>query len=252
MSDRRNLVRTLSWVGLAAAAAGVGLLALLPATASAGEFTVTQCGGTGSWFDGQYSRLGGVDRVNVLSGCRTPSQDRVGIYQDRRGGSFSVSEGGQYLWRAPVGISVTGVSLRAKLKDANGLQASVSGRAGGAESDLDGGRPRDGSVVEARWSNRSRPLDSLAVRLRCNRQGGCPNRADSVKGFFEVLAVELQVADEAPPALDRSGELFGTAAAGSWLGGTVGYSLNASDLGSGLSEVALRVNGFPVNLPAPA
>ena len=252
MRARRNRTRTLGRAGLIAAAVGMGLLALLPGAATAGEFSVTQCGGAGSWFDGQYSRLGGVDRVNVLSGCRSVSQDRVGIYQDRRGGSFSVSEGGQYLWRAPAGISVTGISLRAKLKDANGLRASVSGRAGGTEIDLDGGLAHDGSVVEARWSNRLRPLDSLAVRLRCNRQAGCPNRADSVKGFFEVLAVELQVADEAPPALDRSGELFGTAAAGSWLGGAVGYSLNASDIGSGLSEVVLRVNGFPVNLPAPA
>ena len=246
-----RLARRAFRVAFLSAAALAGVV-FSPGGASAGEFPVVQCGGAGSWFDGQYSRLTGVNRVNVLSGCRSAAEDRVGVYQDRRGGSFSEAEGGHYQWRAPAGLSVVGLNVRAKLKDANGLRAAITGRAGGSDLDLDAGLPHDGSVVEARWSNRSRPLDSFSVRLRCNRAAGCPNRPDSVKSFFEVMAVEFQVDDSRAPSLDGSGELVGAAAGGRWIGGAVNYSVAASDVGAGLSDLTTRVNGFPVQVAGPA
>jgi hypothetical protein len=233
-------------------AMALALLALLPATALGGEFDFSQCGPDGTSLDGQYSRLGAVDRVDVRAGCRRGGQDRLGVYQDRRGGSFREGEGGQYVWRAPAGLAVVSLAIRARLKDANGLRAAIAGRAGGSDVDLDGSLAHDGSVVVARWSSRSRPIDAVIVRLRCNRTGGCPNRASSVKSFFEVLGIELRVLDSRAPSLDGSGDLFATALEGRWLNGTVGYSVSAADVGSGLEGVALRVNGFPVPLDPPA
>lgn len=234
---------------LSLVAAGATWLALapglaLPGTATAGEFGFAQCGGSASGFDGRYSRLEGVDRVNVLTGCHPTGQGRAGVYQDRRGGQFAEAEGGQFVWRVPPGLSVSGVTVRAKLKDANGLRAAIAGRTDGTEVDLDAGLAHDGSVVEARWS--TRPLDSVLLRLRCNRPSGCPNRPDSGKAFFEVLSIEFRVADTRPPSLDGSGELFATASDGRWLGGIVDYALTGSDIGSGLSGFTLRVNGYPV------
>ena len=243
----RVLLAALGWAALFAS-----LFASAPAPAGAGEFTFVQCGSGGLRFDGRYARLGDTNRVAVRAGCRATADDQLGVYQDRRGGAFREGEGGQYLWQAPEGLALVGVTFRSKLKDANGLRAAVVGRAGGRILDLDDGLQHDGSVVSARWVDRSAPLDSVVTRLRCNRSEGCPNRPDSVKAFFELLGLELRVDDRRPPTLAGSGRLFEADAGGQWLAGSVGYSVRAADTGSGIRGLDLRVNGFPVPVPQPS
>lgn len=227
------------------------LVALPPAPAGAGEFTFSQCGSGGHQLDGRYLRLGDADRVNVRSGCRPAAGDLLGVYQNRQGGMFREGEGGQYVWKAPEGLALVGVSVRSRLRDANGLRASVVGRAGEASHDLDGNLAHDGSVVEARWLDRARPLDSVLTRLRCNRSAGCLNQSDAVKAYFEVLGLQITVDDRRSPVLNGFGQLFEPAASGRWLAGSVGYSVRAGDAGSGVRELVLRVNGYPVPLAQP-
>ncbi len=133
----------------------VGSLGLLLGTttspAGAGEFAFAQCGAIGIELDGRFSRLGQTDRVDVRAGCRPSSGDLLGVYQDRRGGSFREGEGGQYVWRAPEGIGVVGLSVRARLRDANGLRAALVGRAADRRIELDRDLERDGREVLARW-----------------------------------------------------------------------------------------------------
>jgi hypothetical protein len=233
----------------------VGSLGLLLGTttspAGAGEFAFAQCGAIGIELDGRFSRLGQTDRVDVRAGCRPSSGDLLGVYQDRRGGSFREGEGGQYVWRAPEGIGVVGLSVRARLRDANGLRAALVGRAADRRIELDRDLERDGREVLARWLDRSRPLDSVLARLRCNRASGCPNRADSVKGYFEVRGIEILADDRHPPALAGGGGLFGFESGAGWLAGRVGYSLRAFDVGAGIAELELRVNGYPVEVAEP-
>ena len=138
------------WAGIAALAGAFGLvLAVGVPGSAAGEFSFAQCGGLGGAFDGQYSRLGRADRVDVVSGCRPGGQGKVGVYQDRKGGQFQEAEGGVFAWRAPAGISVTGLTVRARLRDANGLRASISGRSSGDDLDLDGVGVRDAARAAA-------------------------------------------------------------------------------------------------------
>ena len=236
---------------LAGAALFFCLLALPVGPAGAGEFTFSQCGPGGQQLEGRYLRLGDADRVNVLSGCRPAADDLLGVYQNREGGTFREGEGGQYLWKAPEGLVLVGVSVRSRLKDANGLRAAVVGRAGERSQDLDGNLAHDGSVVEARWLDRSRPLDSVLTRLRCNRTAGCINQSDAVKAYFEVLGLQITVDDRRGPVLTGSGQLFESAAGGRWLAGSVGYSVRAGDAGSGIKALELRVNGYPAPVVQP-
>ena len=237
--------------GAGALASLVLLLGYPLPPAGAGEFAFSQCGPAGAALDGRFSRLGPVDRVDVKSGCRAGSGDLLGVYQDRRGGPFGEGEGGQYLWRAPEGISVVGLSIRARLRDANGIRAALVGRSGARSLDLDDGLAHDGREVTARWLDRSRPLDSVLTRLRCNRASGCPNRPDSAKGFFEVRGIEILADDRRSPAVTGAGDLFRPAPRNRWLAGPVEYSLRASDTGSGVAGIGLRVNGYPIEIPEP-
>lgn len=247
-SNRKRAVRT----------AGVGLLVALlfvlhgsPSPARAGEFAFSQCGTSGAALDGRYLRLGQADRVDVRAGCRAGAGDLLGVYQDRRGSAFREGEGGQYLWRAPEGIAMVGVSVRARLRDANGLRAALVGRAGSRSVDLDSDLAHDGTAVHAHWLDRNRPLDSILSRLRCNRSSGCQNRPDSGKGYFEVRQIEILADDRRPPQLAGYGELFGEQGRTRWLAGPVGYSLRATDAGAGIAGLELRVNGYPVELDGP-
>ncbi len=233
------------------ALAGAALFAWLVAPAGAGQFTFSQCGAAGHQLDGRYVRLGDADRVNVRPGCRPAAGDLLGVYQNREGGMFREGEGGQYLWKAPEELALVGVSVRARLRDANGLRAAVVGRAGERSHDLDGNLAHDGSVVEARWADRSRPLDSVMTRLRCNRSAGCLNQSDAAKAYFEVLGLQITVDDRRAPTLDGSGQLFEPDAGGRWLAGSVGYSVRAVDAGSGIGGLELRVNGYPVPVVQP-
>ena len=179
-------------LALTLAAAVAGLLGAGPA--GAGEYPIRQCAGSDNdGFSGEYFQMNTLDRVHVVSGCVPGGADKIGIYQDRSGLRFQNSGGGQFIWGPVPGLQIVGTTLTAKLRDANGIKARVSGpSAQWGDFDLYEGQPHDGQVRTTRWSGETQRPDLVTVRLRCERLDGCANEPDGPKAFVELFDLEIR------------------------------------------------------------
>ena len=227
-------------------------LGVLPSNAAAGPFTLKQCLGSDfQGFSGEYRNINTLDRVDVISGCRPGEPTKIGIYQDRSGRPVQGSGGGQFLWSPDSSIRITGTTFSAKLRDVDGMRAQLLGpRSAGGTTMLDEGQPHDGQIRTMRWSGEDLAPDLVIARLWCVRTAGCENDPDTPKAFLEIFDMEIQGRDFLPPLLDASGDIWNRSQLGGWLRGPVGYRIDASDRGSGVSGAELEVNGLTVNLPA--
>ncbi len=227
------------------------LLAVAGTPAFAGEFPVKQCRGSlFEGFFGEYGQPTTVDRVDVVRGCTPNGSGKIGVYQDRSGASAPSGSGGQFIWATGTGIRIVGSTVTAKLKDANGIRASVFGfNQVSGPIDLYDGQPHDGELRTTRWATTGPKADLVVARLICNREAGCPNEADGPKAYFEIFDLELVAEDYIPPSVTFAGELGGLGDSGRWVRGEHRYSVAASDWGSGVARAFLEVNGFEVDLP---
>ena len=240
-------------IGRAVAASLVAVAlagAIEAAPASAGEFPVKQCRGSGhESFFGEYGTPSTVDRVDAVNGCGLGGPGKIGVYQDRSGPTIPFGAGGQFIWAPGTGIRIVGSSLTAKLREANGMRPSVFGSnlATGA-IDLDGSEALDGETRTTRWTSAGSFANLVVARLMCVRKAGCANAADVTKAYFEVFDLEMTASDFIAPSLELSGSLDRLTGSGQWVRGSQGFSLAASDLGSGVARAVLDVNGFEVRL----
>ena len=232
------------------------LLAIAPvftvSQAEAGQYTVRQCAGASFRdFLGTYHQMGSVDRVNVANGCNTSGSGKVGVYQNRGGSKIPYGGGGQFIWGVPNGIEVIGTAITSRLRNANGIRASL--QALGSDLStlyLGDGEPHDGELRTARWSDASRPRTVIVARLSCDLGNGCENLPSSTKSYFEVTDSEFISRDLRSPTVAGSGQLHDWGGDWQWHHGEATARVTGSDIGSGVSGVYLEVNDFRVD-PAP-
>lgn len=225
---------------------------LMPSKADAGAYTVKQClGARYEGFSGEYFNMNTLDRVNVVNGCNDAGVGKVGIYQDRSGRPVQGSGGGQFMWSPDPSIRITGTTFNAKLKDVNGMRAQLIGpRSAGGQTMLDEGHAHDGQVRTMRWSGDALAPALVIARLWCVRTDGCENNPDTPRAYLEIFDMEIQSRDFLPPTLEASGAIWERSYLGGWLRGPVGYRIDSTDRGSGVSGAELEVNGLTVDLPA--
>lgn len=231
------------------------LLVLLPglhfaSPAAAGDYPIRQClGSAQSGFSGDYFQMNTLDRVDVVRGCVVGGANKIGIYQDRSGKKVQSAGGGQFMWSPVPGLQIVGTTFTAKLRDANGIKASLGGpSAQWGPIVLDEGLPHDGTTRTTRWSGEVRRPDLIVVRLRCEWANGCPNEPGGQKAFVEVFDMEIRSRDVAPPRLTPSGLLWDRLQSGGWFRGPAAFRIEAYDPGSGVAGAGLEVNGFEVDL----
>jgi hypothetical protein len=244
--------RVIGRIALAALAATLLVGAMQSSPAIAGEFPVKQCSGSAHLgFFGEYGTPSTIDRVDVVSGCVPGGASKIGVYQDRSGSAIPFGAGGQFIWAPGTGVRIVGSSLTAKLREANGMRPSVFGSFLSTGSiDLDGTEPLDGELRTTQWNGTANPADLVVARLVCVRESGCANTSSVVKAYFEIFDLEMTARDYIAPSIEFSGDLRDQVGSGRWMRGSAGYSVAASDWGSGLSRLLLDVNGFEVRLPA--
>ena len=221
-----------------------------PGAATAGEFPIRQCEGAAhKGFSGDYFQMNTLDRVHVVSGCVPGAPTKIGIYQDRSGLRFQAFGGGQFMWAPLPGLRIVGTTVSAKLRDANGIKASVTGpSAQWGDFDLYEGQPHDGQLRTARWSGETRRPDLVVMRLECRWANGCPNEADGPKAFAEIFDLEIRTRDVAAPQMTPSGTLWEGVDRGDWQRGSGSVAVEAYDPGAGVARAWLEVNGFEVGL----
>jgi len=219
--------------------------------ASAGDFSVRQClGASFQDFFGTYDQLGG-DRVDVVSGCAGSGANKVGVYQDKNGSALSFGTGGQFLWNSPFGVAIWGTAITGKMNDENSIEVSMHGASSSwPNADLDQGYAHDGVSRTMSWTNRSQPVSLIVARLSCRRDSGCSNEASDPKAYFEITDLEFKTSDTRAPTLTPSGVLWDLGATWKWHRGSVGYQVNAQDVGAGIARSFLLINNLRLDLPA--
>jgi hypothetical protein len=222
------------------------------APAGAGEYPIRQCeGAIHDGFSGDYFQMNTLDRVDVVRGCAPGGANKIGIYQDRSGLRFQTSGGGQFMWSPVPGLQIVGTTVTAKLRDVNGIKATVSGpSAQWGAFDLYEGQPHDGQLRTTRWTGETRRPDLVVVRLRCEWANGCPNDPDGAKAYVEIFDLEIRSRDVAAPQLTPSGMLWERSGSGGWYRGDGSLGIESYDPGSGVARAWLEVNGFEVDLGA--
>lgn len=235
-------IRILMTIGLSILA----VAAFYESEARAGSYTIKQCEGAQYVeFQAPYMSVNGGRNVDVVRGCDIANIGKVGIYQDRSGPSMSYGNGGQFLWEAPVGVSITATEFTSRLKNANGIKAQLLGWDGSNFTYLDGGFTHDGIERRSSWNSTVNPQPMIVVRLICQETSGCENRNTSAKAFLEVTDVEFTAQDTISPQIGGSGELWEWAD-GKFHRGWASIRVDASDQGSGIASTWLEVNGLRV------
>ena len=237
----------------AAMLCAVGFISVFASTTEAGTFTMRQCSGANQIdFQGAYGSINGSDVVDVVSGCTSAGSGKIGIYQDRSGHKLTFGDGGQFAWEPSPGTGVIGTQFSARLKDANGIQANLTGFNGTTNTDLDDGVAHDGNEWVSSWSNPANPQSFVSVHLGCASISKCANDPDSAKAFVEVTDVEFRVEDTVAPVANGSGTLWSWGSDGLYHRGSASVTIGAIDRGAGIAAAWAEVNGLRIDFAAPS
>jgi hypothetical protein len=151
-----------------------------------------------------------------------------------RGASRPDSWGG-WVIRAPSGIAIEGLSLKAAARRRGGQIAELLAEHQGRRMRF--GRPGLG-LSRFRWSGA--PARALVARLRCDRPFGCPRGRGS---RLRIKRVALVLGDVVDPTLRLEGSLFEPGSRR----GTETLAPAATDIGGGVRRFLVQVNGVPVS-----
>lgn len=235
---------------LAAAVIVVAAVALAAAPrAGAGVYKVAQC----HWLEGiEYPNVGGRPWVDIVSnltypvnvdGCRSGSTDwAIRINNNARAQALKE---GSVSWTAPPGTEIAAVAVQAKLRRELGHKARLElYDARGARTVLMRGGTGPTGFVQKSYS--SRPQRKFVAKLVCDLGNGkdCDR---SVHAKTWIRNVRLDIRDTAPPKL--VGGITGSLFAGpldSWARGNRTVGAQASDVGAGLRQIEVQVNGEAV------
>jgi len=216
---------------------------MAPSPAVAGTYEVVQCDRANRAFpDARFHRVNGGD-YGFLYRCE---EDEDGNSLQIR--SITGSPKGRYgriSWSAPAGGRIVAIDVEGRLRSDAGHEARLSFLgAGGGEM----GRIATGREAATGFRRFSRTLSDggrpgFAATLTCT-VAVCPD-SDRAKAW--IRSVRLKIQDGTPPVAAVGGSLLTSG----WHrgGGTIGSF--ATDVGSGVRRVEVRVNGTAVP-PSPA
>jgi hypothetical protein len=162
-----------------------------------------------------------------------PGGDGLVVGRDR--GPTRPGAWGAWVIRAPSGIAIAGLSLKAAARRRVGQVPELLVDSGGEPALF--ARPA-GGLRRFRWSGP--PVRALIARLRCGVRSGCTRGAGS---RVRVKRVALVLDDVVDPTLSVGGSLF---EAGSRRGMET-LAPAATDLGGGVRRFLVQVNGEPVS-----
>ncbi len=223
------------------AAALAALLTLLVAAgpASAGEFTVAQCGPANpAYSDARFDRTDGA-YYELSRDCGNPAQAsalKVGNLAAAPNGAE-----GRIAWTAPPGLHVIGVSAEANLRRDGGHRARLSYLDGSGEQ---AGRIATGLDQPASFERYTDRLTGsgragFAAQLICLS----PSRCDrSAQARAWIRNVQLNLRDGSPPSVSGAGPLIGSG----WVRGPAELVVTLGDSGGGLRHLNVAVNGVAV------
>ena len=156
-----------------------------------------------------------------------------GLVVNRDRGASPPGTWGAWVIRAPTGIAIEGLSLRAAGRQRGGQVPELLVDAGGQPAPF---ATPVGGLKRFRWSGA--PAAALVARLRCRRPSGCTRRGARVR----VKRIALVLEDVIDPTLSLDGSLFES---GSRRGSETLAPL-AADAGVGVRRFLVQVNGEPV------
>jgi hypothetical protein len=207
-----------------------GLALLAPARAHAGAYRAALCNPELGAYHGDAAFERNSRRFSPETSCGT---DGDGLVVHRRRGASRLGAWGAWVIRAPAGIAIEGLSVKA-----------AGRRRGGHVPELlvDPATSKPfasptGGLKPFRWSGA--PAREFAARLRCRRRSGCA----SARGTrVRIKRIALRLDDGVDPTLRSDGSLF---EAGSRRG-TETIAPVGADVGGGIRRFLVQVNGEPV------
>jgi hypothetical protein len=217
------------------ALAALGVLAALalawPAAAQGGTYRAALCNPDLPAYhaDATFERTSRRYRSDASCGV-----GGNGLHVGRDEGAAGAGTWGAWVVRAPRGLAISGLSVKAAGRAQHGQVPELV---------LDSAvRPRPFArptteLQPFRWAGA--PSRTFAARLRCRRHSGCPRGRG---GGIQVKRVALVLDDAVEPALRLDGSLF---APGSRRGFQTAAPA-AGDVGGGVRRILLQVNGEPV------
>jgi hypothetical protein len=239
MGSRATAGRKLRRAALAVAVCVAALLALTPAPARAGRYSVAQCDRSNRAYpDAIFERQFAGDYAFAF---RCEEDEDANSLQIHSLTGAPSNRYGRISWAAPPGAALVGVNVEARMRNDMGHQARLSWLdAAGNEA----GRIATGSDEPGGFSTFDRQLGDggrarFAASLNCVRSDGC-RYSDQARNW--IRSVKLTVEDRAAPGVSISG---GLTAAG-WHRGVQAFDVAAFDFGGGLRAVDVRVNGTQV------
>jgi hypothetical protein len=214
------------------------LAVLLPSPATAGEYTVHQCGAANrASDDARFNRVNGGD---YAFGKHCGQNAHGNSLQVRNISSAPRNNRGEIAWIAPDGTRIHAVRVTASLRSDAGHRARLLylGDGGGEVGRLATGADAPGGFATLSGRPASGRRGFAAV-LRCESAPSCPHSTQARTWLREL---QLTVRDSAAPTLALAGSLL----APGWRRGAGALAVNAADRGSGLSSVTVTVNGVAV------
>ncbi|MEZ5154891.1 MAG: Ig-like domain-containing protein [Solirubrobacterales bacterium] len=220
----------------AAAALAVGAGLSSPVSAVAGTYEVVQCDRANrDYADARFDRVNGGD-YGFLYRCE--EDEDANALQIRPITGSPKGRHGRISWHAPTGARIAAVEAEARLRDDAGHEARLAwiGEDGSEAGRIAGGSDDATGFRDFRREPGAAGRPGFAAILGCEDRSGCPA---SERAKTWIRSVHLTIADVRPPAVLPGGSL----SSGGWHrgGGTLGVV--ASDEGSGVRAVELRVNG---------
>ncbi len=230
----------------------IGLLAmvLMPASAEAGVYRANECAVTP---DGSYSGFPDAAWWNnsaYLQGHACNASDSLSSGKLHIGHppiTFSISSYAQWTWTAPAGTHFSSVTFSGNLQCASGHYATAGYIAGGAVagyfSPCSGGVPTTNGADFTAVSAAGSRLDGVFAAMGC-----VPNCVWSgTPAHAWIGHLQVEIADTSTPTVTALG---GSLLAGGVRRGTESLVIQGSDVGGGIRDAIVRVNGAQVATPS--
>lgn len=208
------------------------------AGAAAGEYTLVQCDPLHRGLAAASFDRGGDPYYRIRRDCSSASGAAVKLDNVA---AAPVGAEGRVSWTTPIGATVIGAAVRARLRSHGGHRARLR------FLDADGeqaGIVATGANEPATFRRYSASLSGggrhgFAAILTCTLADGCARSANAHSWLRDI---RLTVRDSSLPSLSLLGDIFSPG----WLRGnrTLGY--RAADAGSGLRRIIATVNGVAV------
>lgn len=239
MSSRVPVPRRPRRVALMLGLGVVALLALNPASARAGRYTVAQCDRSNRAYpDAVFERQFGGDYAFAF---RCEEDEDESSLQIHALTGAPANRFGRISWAAPPGARIVGVGVEARMRNDAGHQARLS-FLDSAGNEV--GRIATGSDSPGGFASFDRQLadagrERFAASLACVRSDGC-RFSDQARNW--IRSVRMTIDDRVPPSAFAGGSLTSPG----WHRSTADLYAGAVDLGAGVRAVDVRVNGTSV------